>query len=481
MKYLTLLSLFACLSLPAFAESSLRESLRIQVFDKAQQALGAANEAGASILAPETYRSAAQAYKNGEEAFDSGADLDRVQRYMDEARAEFTRAATLAATVKEFVADPYQARLDALGAEAKTRAPKLWEKAELQFYEATSRAELGRENRVERFAKKAESLYREAELAAIETALFNEIEKEISVAKELDADDWAPNSYDSALVLLKQAREELAANRYDTDRPRDIAKQALHHAKHAQYVARLADDIDDNDTSLEAVLETWETSIKQLATDLDQAVYFDQGPEEAIGLLRKEVAARAATQASTADQLSDSERRARRLEEELLVVQVALEGEEKAKALLDQRVAADEERAAKFRRIEGLFTDNEAQILREQDKLILRLVGLSFTSGSSTLETKHYPVLTKLIQALQSFPDVPVTIEGHTDSHGVDAANLQLSVARAENVTSYLLANSDLEPGQISSLGYGETRPIANNETVEGRARNRRIDVVLYP
>ena len=91
-----------------------------------------------------------------------------------------------------------------------------------------------------RFADKAEALYREAELAAIETALFTEIEGQIESARKLDADDWAPKSYSFAVDLLSQARSELAANRYDTDRPRDLATQAFHYAKHAQYVARLA-------------------------------------------------------------------------------------------------------------------------------------------------------------------------------------------------------------------------------------------------
>ncbi len=358
MKIRFLLLAVLWLPLMASAQDGIREALRGQVFDKAQQALEAANDAGASILAPETYRSAASAYKSGEDAFNGGADLDRVNRSLKEAAEKFTLAATLASTIKEFVGSAYQARLDAMGADANTRVPKMWEKAEIQFYEATSRAELGRESRVERLAEKAEALYREAELAAIETALFNEIEAQIVAARQLDADDWAPNSYKSAVDLLKLARKELAANRYDTDRPRDLAKQALHHAKHAQYVARLADDVDDDDILLEEVLIGWETAITQLAIDLDQAVYFDNGPDEAIGMLRAEVASRAAKGNALAEQLADSQNRARRMEEELLVLQVALEGEEKAKALLDERVAADEQRAAKFRRIESLFSDS---------------------------------------------------------------------------------------------------------------------------
>jgi len=481
MKQYVIALLLVVVPLNVNAQEGLREALRGQVFNDAQQALGKANRAGAAILTPETYRDAAAAYKRGEAAFNNGADIDRVRKHLEESAQGFQTAAQVAVTVNEFVGAAYQARLDALGAEAKSRAPDIWEKAEQQFYEAASRAERGRESRVNRFADRAEGLYREAELAAIETVLFNEIEHEINAAKTLDADDWAPQSYRRAVELLTQARSELAQNRYDTDRPRGLATEALHHARHAQYIARLADDIDDRDLALEDVLLEWESAIRALAVDLDQPIYFDTGPDEALAHLRAAAAVQDDIRAAFAERLANSEGRAQALEQELQEVQGALEGEERAKARLDERIAAQERRAAKFRRVEGLFDKGEAQVLREQNKLIIRLVGLSFTSGSSSLEARHDPILAKLRQALVEFPEVSITVEGHTDSYGVDNTNMRLSVARAESVSSYLLANTPLSPLQISSLGFGEARPIFNNETAEGRARNRRIDVVLYP
>ena len=77
--------------------------------------------------------------------------------------------------------------------------------------------------------------------------------------------------------------------------------------------------------------------------------------------------------------------------------------------------------------------------------------------------------------------DRNVTIEGHTDSYGGDQLNMQLSTDRAAAVKQYLLANMGIEPYRIQAVGYGEDRPIANNETAEGRAKNRRIDIVISP
>jgi OOP family OmpA-OmpF porin len=72
-----------------------------------------------------------------------------------------------------------------------------------------------------------------------------------------------------------------------------------------------------------------------------------------------------------------------------------------------------------------------------------------------------------------------VTIEGHTDSYGGDDLNQKLSEDRANAVRQYFIANMNLKAEDVEAVGYGESRPIANNETPEGRARNRRIDIVI--
>jgi outer membrane protein OmpA-like peptidoglycan-associated protein len=72
-------------------------------------------------------------------------------------------------------------------------------------------------------------------------------------------------------------------------------------------------------------------------------------------------------------------------------------------------------------------------------------------------------------------------VEGHTDSYGSDASNLNLSQERADAVKAYLLANMSMDPSRIEAIGYGESKPIANNETAEGRAKNRRIEIVIHP
>ncbi len=90
-------------------------------------------------------------------------------------------------------------------------------------------------------------------------------------------------------------------------------------------------------------------------------------------------------------------------------------------------------------------------------------------------------LLEKLKQAADVFPRSQITIEGHTDSYGGDENNLALSRRRAEAVGAYLTNELQMPVSRISSVGYGETQPIANNDTEQGRERNRRIDVIIEP
>jgi outer membrane protein OmpA-like peptidoglycan-associated protein len=152
------------------------------------------------------------------------------------------------------------------------------------------------------------------------------------------------------------------------------------------------------------------------------------------------------------------------------------EREQEVSAELRQR----RERERTLERARGIFGDNEAEVVLRGDELIVRMYGLNFPVGSSEIQPANFGLLTKLQQVLREFPDAPITVAGHTDSRGNDASNQRLSEQRATAVQEYLMANmSVLKPTQIKSVGYGESRPLASNETEEGRAQNRRIDVTI--
>ena len=110
--------------------------------------------------------------------------------------------------------------------------------------------------------------------------------------------------------------------------------------------------------------------------------------------------------------------------------------------------------------------------------LVLTLGDLTFDEGKSSLQPSAMTAIDRLAQLMAVYSERSVRIEGHTDSSGDDAANQALSERRAVAVRDALIARG-VDAARIEAVGYGETRPIADNGTPGGRQKNRRIDIVL--
>jgi len=110
------------------------------------------------------------------------------------------------------------------------------------------------------------------------------------------------------------------------------------------------------------------------------------------------------------------------------------------------------------------------------------LSGVTFLSGEATITTGGTAVLDEaaaaLLAVLEDYPNLKVSIEGHSDSSGVAAQNLVLSQERAEAVSAYLAAKG-VPISILSAQGFGDTNPIADNNTSDGRAANRRVELIL--
>lgn len=103
---------------------------------------------------------------------------------------------------------------------------------------------------------------------------------------------------------------------------------------------------------------------------------------------------------------------------------------------------------------------------------------INFNIGKSSFKKDTYPTLQAISAILKEYPKANFTIEGHTDSTGSEATNQLLSEKRANSVMDYLV-NNGIDGGRLSSVGFGEGSPIAENNTRSGRAANRRVEVTL--
>lgn len=163
--------------------------------------------------------------------------------------------------------------------------------------------------------------------------------------------------------------------------------------------------------------------------------------------------------------------------------QQAMEEAEQAKAF-----AASSATEADLARREAELAMEQANTLRRQlenlqlrqteSGVVVTLGDVLFESGETTLRDEALASLVEVVDLLQSEPEKAIRIEGHTDSTGEATTNLRISEQRA-NAVMDALVSLGVDPDRVTAAGMGEDFPIASNDTEEGRAQNRRVDVIL--
>ena len=120
-------------------------------------------------------------------------------------------------------------------------------------------------------------------------------------------------------------------------------------------------------------------------------------------------------------------------------------------------------------------------VTREGDNIYLNMPSdITFASNESNIQPGFYETMSSVAVVLQEFDKTSVSVYGHADSTGSDDYNQGLSERRALSVSNYL-ASQGVNGGRLEAVGFGENRPIANNESESGRAANRRVEIVINP
>lgn len=215
---------------------------------------------------------------------------------------------------------------------------------------------------------------------------------------------------------------------------------------------------------------------------------------------------------------SSSEAENKKLMSKLMTMQNDLQEKEDRLKLLESELNQKEadldklqdeliKREARVKELEELITQKDEAVKGLRDKVKAALTGfadkgitveqkngrvyvsmeakLLFSSGSTNVGAEGTTAVIELAKALEETDDITILVEGHTDSDPIKTASIQdnwdLSVKRATSVVRIMLANSKIKPGILTAAGRGEFFPIADNNTPEGKAKNRRIEVILTP
>ena len=348
----------------------------------------------------------------------------------------------------------------------------------------------------------------------------------IEDARNAGADHIAPRLYDAANAHLNVAQSTWNAHK-DAPTAAHWARLAEGEARHAQYRSetQTAEDAvrQENDRLARNQLAVRDAEIALLharaRTEAErraaeaEARAAEERRTAAEELARREAAAReaerlraeadeklAAQQAQAEQNAQQTQAERDRINAELEKSRAELEetrraSEEAKKAAVDYQKQLENQRQADQARLAELEKAREgqqqseealrqqleqlAQVRQEERGLIVTLPGnIYFDVNKSDVKPAMRERLTEIGQALAKAPDRHILIEGHTDSDGSASYNLELSRLRAEAVRSVLVGGG-VGADRVETHGYGVTRPVASNATAEGKAQNRRVEIVL--
>jgi outer membrane protein OmpA-like peptidoglycan-associated protein len=445
-----------------------------KLVDQLQADLMTARSNQLDVLAPTWFNKAQDLFEKAKRALEKGDELSDITKYLAEARLSLNKAEEMAKIAQTILGDTIQARQKALAAGAE-KLGEPYADTEKQYLKLTRAIEKNNTRYAQENAIKVQVAFRELEIMAIKAETLQEARALMAQADKAKMKKIAPSAYQDALSALNDADAYVGQNPYDAANNRQKAATAAFMAR------RLAAVVDASKAFDKMKPEAAALQVEGLLARLSQSLEAGDLRDKSVEDQTKALTA-AAAQLRT-DNLSQGELN-QSYEKQMAFMEQRIAG---LKGLSDQQQAAQQRLAAerdfneRFNQVQGFFTASEAEVYKQGDQLVIRMRGINFPVGQAILVSENYALLSKVQKAIQTFGQPKVVIEGHTDSTGSAELNLKLSQERAEAVKAYLVANRTLPSNRIESIGYGPERPLSSNSTPEGRAANRRIDVLITP
>lgn len=500
------------LLLSVFAVPSTADSITL---DELTSLIDSARTVEADVFAPKTFQKAIDKYDDAKMQADRGKKESEIANYVEQAE-EFAESALKATEVAKLtLADYLGPRERAREANAHDLAATLYGEAEGQFVRATEKVEAGNVKDGLKEAEKAVAMFDSAELEAIRVDALGAAVRLIAKAELDDAVKYAPVTLDKARSAFAKADSVLVFDRYDRASAKVHADRAEYEAQHASNIAQTVRSLNRNDQAWEKLMLVYEIEMDQIGQVIGyERLPFDNGPGAAadsaiagIGRMKGENQTLLAMKKEVSETLTTTIDRLGGAGGGDDAAALAVELDGRVAELLDQnkelaqKVAAEKERLsqltaehhqvsaelevrqqreAKVKKAKAIINPSEGDVLfNAAGDIVLRLHGLSFGVGKSDISDDQVPLLQKVEEVVSMFPDSKLRIEGHTDATGNQTSNRQLSEKRAYAVMQYIRQSMSLSSEYMTAVGYGSEKPVASNETADGRAKNRRIDIVI--
>ncbi len=390
-------------------------------------------------LSPSHFKQAEKSLNQAQESLDRNQPAEDVLSDAGKAQAWLQLAEETASSRSTELEPVLNSRKAALSANAQNEMPKELASANDEFRDLGRNLEKPSFHPEAKMISTLEARYSGIELNSVKKSALGESRAILERAAENDGKKKAPLTYNAAQVRYDSALRSVEANRRNPSGYQEAVNDSLQSARKLEHVLRT---IGSSKTSEAAAVKIYDQQ-QELATtrqSLDASQAQTQSARNQVARERQEVA--------------------------------ALQGQNEAYA--DKETNNQRIEAAKAK-----FSPSEAEVFRDGSKIILRLKSMRFSTARFELTQSSLTTLQKVKDMIAAVPVSKVTVEGHTDNIGGEKKNLALSQNRAETVKKYLVAENAVPEEKIEAQGLGYEKPLTSNKTAQGRAINRRVDVVI--
>lgn len=286
--------------------------------------------------------------------------------------------------------------------------------------------------------------YVELERRAVILSQLSKSQSIINGAEKTNAKRKAPETFKKAQLALSTAETVISTNVRNPEGYREAVEQAQHDANQLKDVLSVIEQNGNN-------LAEW------------AALKIVEQKKEINGLERTLTAV-----------VTQNEAEQSAMEREN--TQLSLSNESKKQELNEVTSKVQIQQA--LEKAQAQFSGDEAEAYQQGNNLIIRLKQIHFAPGQSDLPADAIPLLAKVTDVAKSLNSTQIKVEGHTDATGSESKNKAISESRAEAVATYLKSNGFADI-KVEAEGLGFKKPIASNKSKEGRAQNRRVDIII--
>lgn len=485
----TLAAIGSCGTVPT-SSKQIAVASQIESIAKLSRAVEKARDEGTYVMAPSSFERAEDDLRAAARLAEKGAAAEAANTANEGLRA-VTNAEAAARITRDIMLDVAEARDRAVQANAPQLFAEAMHDADNEFGKAARLIEAERVDEAKEKQPALVKMYTDIARNALNEGTVRAARAAIARADEFGAADLAPRTYKMAQDELILAQSVLEASRGPTPTADQHARRAVDLAKRAISIAEQVKTFEERDATLEDVVLWHQDQLLAVTEPLRINVDLGQSNRAIVDALRGAVSNSLAVQDQLSQgQMSAAESLAMRDQE---IAQLKLQHQAELANLRDQyeqKMALEsdlaqefqrmkEEQQARFDRVQALFGEEDAAVYRQRNNVLISAHGMHFSPGKSDIDPQDVALLNKIAEAIREFPEARLRVSGHTDAVGDAQLNQALSEARATTVAAYLSNSAHVTPERIETAGHGSNKPVAGNDTAEGRARNRRIEVLI--